>query len=377
VANGVIDLRDGTLRAPDPADMMTMQSPVPFEPEAQAPRWERALAEWFPDADVRSYVQRLAGAALVGRQRDHVVIIHIGSGRNGKGTFVRGLSVPFGPYAGPIHLSLLVQAKHGEHDTVKADLFRRRLAIAVETERQGHHLAEASVKNLTGGDRIYCRRMHQDPWSFEPSHSLWLQTNYLPRITGRDTGIWSRIRVVRWETSFERAPDKDLGARLENESAGILAWAVQGCLMWQRDGLNEPESVIRATLAYREAQDTLARFATDCGIVFGREHTYLGSTLNETLDEWCNSEGAKVSRADFKTWLEENGAKKRRACRDSSGKQPVMWDGVSIILPAANFNDAVQGVHGSSGFSYTRAHKPENADELCTPCTDSEWEPEP
>jgi putative DNA primase/helicase len=76
VANGVIDLKTGTVRSAEPADLMTMQSPVAFDPDAKAPRWEQALAEWFPDAEVREYVQRLAGGALVGRQRDRRARVH-------------------------------------------------------------------------------------------------------------------------------------------------------------------------------------------------------------------------------------------------------------------------------------------------------------
>lgn len=253
VRNGVIDLHTGRLRPADPADLMTLQSPVVFNPAATAPRWDKALEEWFPDASVREYVQRLVGAALVGAQREHVFVIHYGGGRNGKGTFVRALLIVFGPYAVVPHFSLLVQQKYGEHDTVKAELFRRRLAVASETERRVN-LAEASVKNLTGGDRITCRRMHENPWQFDPSHSLWLQTNHLPAISGRDRGVWSRIRVVRWEATFDRVTERDLDAQLAAEAPGILAWAVRGCLAWQKNGLAEPESVIRATLAYRQGR---------------------------------------------------------------------------------------------------------------------------
>ena len=108
VKNGVVDLRSGELRDADPADLMTMQCPVSWDPVTRRDRWERAMVEWFPDPEVRTYVQRVAGSALVGTQRDHVFIVHYGGGRNGKGTFMRALQHVMGPYTRVIHLSLLV-----------------------------------------------------------------------------------------------------------------------------------------------------------------------------------------------------------------------------------------------------------------------------
>lgn len=329
VKNGVIELRTGRLRPANPSDLMTMQSPIAFNPGAAAPRWERALEQWFPDPAVRQYVQRLVGAALVGVQRDHVFVIHYGGGRNGKGTFTRALLVVFGPYAVTPHISLLVQQKHSEHDTVKADLFRCRLAVAVETERRTH-LAEASVKNLTGGDPIKCRRLYENPWEFTPSHSLWLQTNYLPKIAGRDRGVWSRIRVVEWKSTFvDRAADTNLDETLAAEAPGILAWCVRGCLMWQRDGLAEPEAVIRATLVYRQAEDTFARFAADVGLAFAKPLRYDATGLLALLDEWAEGEGIKASHSEFTEWLKEHGAQKIRV-RTDDGRQPRVWSGVGM-----------------------------------------------
>ena len=56
VQNGVVDLRTGELRAADPDDLMTRQCPVTWDEDASAPRWARAMEEWFPDPEVRAYV---------------------------------------------------------------------------------------------------------------------------------------------------------------------------------------------------------------------------------------------------------------------------------------------------------------------------------
>lgn len=338
VANGVIDLRTGNRRDGFPGDLMTMQSPVAYDRNAGAPRWEKALKEWFPDEEVRAYVQRLAGSALVGVQRDHVFVIHYGGGRNGKGTFVRALQNVFGPYAVTPHLSLLVNQRHTEHDTIKADLFRARLAVASETEKRVS-LAESSVKNLTGADRISCRRLYENTWQFRPSHSLWLQTNHLPEIRGRDLGVWSRVRVVKWIATFFANPDVTLDETLAGEAAGILNWLVEGCLMWQRAGLAEPEAVIRPTLAYRRAEDVLSRFAQENGIVFENQLSLSVAVMNEIFDKWAISEGVKLSRKEFGEWLLDNGAWKDRKYSDD-GTRLRFWAGVGLDSSQAGSSDA-------------------------------------
>ena len=317
VKNGVIDLRTGKLRAARPDDLMTLQAPVEWNEHARAPRWEKALREWFRDPKVKDYVHRVAGSALVGAQRDHIIVIHFGHGRNGKGTFTRAMQHVLGPYAHVIHLSLLVRQKHSQHDTVKADLFRKRLAVASETERRVK-LDEASVKNLTGGDRITAHRMREDFWEFDPSHSLWLQTNHLPEIGGRDTGIWSRIRVVKWEATFTGKEDKTLKEILESEAPGILRWLVEGCLKWQQEGLAEPEAVIRETLAYRTAEDVFSRFESDTGLDFDPDYSIPAGDLQDLLSEWAHAEGIKPPPQDMggmasRKWLSSEAAARNRS----------------------------------------------------------------
>jgi putative DNA primase/helicase len=331
--NGVIELRTGRHRTARPEDLMTMRCPVPWQANATAPRWERAVAEWFPDPEVRAYVQRVAGSALVGAQRDHVFVIHYGLGGNGKGTFTRALQAVLGPLATEIHLSLLIQVQHKEHDTVKADLFRARLALAVEVDRRVK-LAEASVKNLTGNDRIRGRRMREDPWSFDPTHSLWLQTNHLPEISGRDTGIWRRIRVVKWERTFSgEDEDQDLDETLASEAPGILGWLVEGCLAWQREGLQEPEKVVRDTLAYRRAEDTFSRFQDDVDLVFAPGLEMQAQALQDLLSEWASAEGIDPPSSEVGDWLHEHGCRqKRKRFTDENGKrrQRRFWLGVGL-----------------------------------------------
>ena len=174
--------------------------------------------------------------------------------------------------------------------------------------------------------------MFENPWEFDPTHTLWLCTNFLPEISGRDTGIWRRIKVVPWLQTFtEKASDKKLDEKLQAEAPGILRWLVQGCLDWQEHGLEEPEAVKRASLEYREAEDVFRAFMRECGFVFNPELGLFATDLGKALEDWYKEEGRRQPKG-FSKWLEENGCVKGQRRREVNGEQkrPRYWEGIGV-----------------------------------------------
>ncbi len=331
VQNGVVDLRTGKHSNGRPEDLMHMQAGVDFDADAKCPKWERCMRDWFPNEETRKYVQRISGSALVGHQKDHILVLHHGGGGNGKSTYVRALQHTTGDYFVVPHRSLLVATKHEQHDTVRAALFRRRIAIASETDKRVK-INEASIKNLTGGDRISARRMREDSWEYNPSHTLMIQTNYLPEISGQDSAIWSRIKVVPWVASFRgtAAEDTNLDEKLASEGSGILNWLIEGCLEWQHIGLSEPPEVRATTAVYRNEEDILGQFAAEVGLVFREDLAIDFGAITELLQDWA-VEGHidPPSRNDVITWLSVNGA--RSAGRKTvDGVKKRWWRGVGV-----------------------------------------------
>jgi putative DNA primase/helicase len=71
--------------------------------------------------------------------------------------------------------------------------------------------------------------------------------------------------LVPFEQQFDDASrDNDLMLKLRNELPGILTWAVEGCLDWQRDGLGVPDTIRDAMTDYRNDQDIVGRFLDEC-----------------------------------------------------------------------------------------------------------------
>lgn len=201
---------------------------------------------------------------------------------------------------------LLLQSRGERHPTEIADLFGRRLVAASETP-QGVRLNESLVKDLTGGERLRGRRMREDFWEFPPTHKIILLTNHRPGVAGTDEGVWRRVRLIPFEVTFwdpDKHPDpaegldpdlrqdKRLGEKLEEEAPGILAWMVQGCRDWQRDGLTMPDEVRIATAEYRDAEDLLAQFIAE-RCVTGANNRCKLSTLYGAFKAWSEAFGER------------------------------------------------------------------------------------
>ncbi|MEI7436596.1 MAG: hypothetical protein WCL16_07305, partial [bacterium] len=105
-------------------------------------------------------------------------------------------------------------------------------------------------------------------FDFKPQFKLWLALNHCPKVSADDGAIWRRILRIGFEhTVTPERRDKTLKPYLRDPKGGapaVLAWAVEGCLRWQRDGLRVPAAVARSTSAYRHESDPLATFFEDC-----------------------------------------------------------------------------------------------------------------
>ena len=170
VKNGTVDLRTGTLRPHNPEDLCTLQALVGFYPDAVAPLWHECLERWQPDPLVRDYLQREVGAGLTGVPTE-TLTIHFGGGGNGKSKYFGAVKSVAGPYVIEPHRSLVISSKHEQHETVIAELFRVRLAVMGETSG-GAELDDASIKNLTGGDRCELVACARTGGRFDPTHTL-------------------------------------------------------------------------------------------------------------------------------------------------------------------------------------------------------------
>ncbi|VFA94746.1 Uncharacterized conserved protein [Nocardia farcinica] len=306
-ANGTVDLRTKTLREHTPGDRLTKVCRAAYHTDATAPRWEAFLARVLPDPEVRGFVQRLAGVALLGRVAEQILPIFTGTGANGKSVFISALSYALGDYASTAEPDLFM-ARQGAHPTGEMDLMGRRWVSVSESDK-GRRLAEATMKRLTGGDTIRARRMRQDFVEFTPSHTAVLVTNHLPQVSGDDQAVWRRLRVVPFDVVIPAEErDPHLAEALQLEADGILAWAIQGYIEWEQRGLDEPHSVRAATDRYQTDSNDVARFIDERCFVSPQAYGTPGE-FHIAYSEWARADGEaqQMSLKAFGAALAERG----------------------------------------------------------------------
>lgn len=224
-----------------------------------------------------------------------------------------------GPYAGTAAPGLLVGGAHDRHPTEVADLRGKRLVTACESGEDGV-LREEFIKNATGSDRMKARLMRQDFFEFTPTHKLQLITNHKPQIRGQDHAIWRRVLLIPYNTTFGTAEavargeahyvkDEALGEKLKVEDEGVLAWIVKGAVKWGMLGLNPPDCVLAAGRAYREEQDRVGQFITECCVRDPDAWTPLSARfggLYSAYKQWALQNGYHaLGRGKFQEALEK------------------------------------------------------------------------
>jgi putative DNA primase/helicase len=313
--NGTLDLRRGILRDFDRRDYLTRQLDFAFDPEASCPQWLRFLDTVFAgNRELIDYMQRAIGYTLTGDTSEQCLFLCHGPGANGKSVMLEVITALLGEFAQASPMTTFT-AKPNDNGASN-DLARMRGArlITASETNEGIRLNEALVKKITGQDTVTARFLYSEYFDFRPSFKLWIAMNHLPTIRGTDDGIWRRLRLIPFSVIIpEEQRDKHLTTKLKSELPGILAWALAGCLDWQRNGMRTPEAVNAATQGYRSEQDVLGAFIQERCIV-GNAYDAPTNDLYRAYSEWAQQSGEYViSKNAFGRRMTDRGFKLEHA----------------------------------------------------------------
>ncbi len=215
-----------------------------------------------------------------------------------------------------------------------AALAGRRFVTASEV-RENTLLNEGTIKAATGQDDITARFLHREYFTFAPTFKLVLCVNHMPKVSDTTHSFWRRIKVIPFERKFsgdER--DNNLLDKLKKEASGILSWAVEGCLKWQKEGLKTPEIIQSATNEYRTEMDIFRQFLEDCTIE--KENSGVDSTaFFQAYEKWCESNGEDAKSG---TWvgrkMKELEFKKERG--NINGRKKTLYKKIVLLETQRN-----------------------------------------
>ena len=290
---GIVDLRTGELRPSDPAALCTKATSVAPGTDG-ADLWRGFLDTiTCEDNDRADYLQTVAGMAALGKVFTETLLIAIGDGGNGKSTFFNTLARVLGDYATSVRPALLMTGNQNNGAELAA-LRGVRLALAAETE-EGQRLDVATVKALCSTDRVAANPKYKAPFSFTPSHTLVLYTNFLPRVGSSDRGTWSRLTVMPFNAHLRdtAGEKKDFAESLFTQAGGaVLSWMIEGARRFIANGYKlTPPAVVREALAeYRKSCDWLGAFIEeDCEL--GESYAVGSTDLYQRYTAFCQVSG--------------------------------------------------------------------------------------
>lgn len=359
-ANGVIDLRTGAMLEHSPTYLFTKITKIKYTPGARHPDWNRAL-QAMP-VEVQPFMQVRFGQAATGHPvPDDIMPVLQGGGENGKSTVIAAIHAALGDHAVYIPERLLL-SNPGDHPTELTTLQGARFAIIEETP-EARHLNIKRLKDTVGTPTMTARRIRQDSITWKTSHSLFLTSNYRPKINETDDGTWRRLALVRFPYTFvkpgqpltephHRHGDQGLRDRLpasKEAMQAVLAWLVEGAMAWYANAKTMPplpDRVRADTEEWRGESDSLGSYLAE-HIEFDPDSAILSSELLTGLNEWLKGQGQLPwgavllsARLESNADMKRHPTKKRRLNNPTnlsrlmpmdspvkSGKETV-WEGI-------------------------------------------------
>jgi len=366
LSNGVVDLRTGKLRPGKQADRITMQSDVAYDDKAEAPRWMQFLNEVFNgDSELIDWLQRYLGYCLTGDTREQTVAIPYGNGANGKSKFLAALRHVWGDYGYDAPFSTFELSQRAAIPNDLAALVGKRLVTSSETN-EGTRLNEARIKSLTGCDCVTARFLHAEFFTFTPVAKFFLAVNHRPRVQDDSYGFWRRVRLIPFTRQFiGQSDDKNLLDKLIAESSGILNWLIEGCLLWQKQGLDPtPESVQKATAEYQTDSDPLSQFILEqCAI--NPQAQVKASSLYKNYVNWCVDQGFKEREQMTSNAFGRRMAQKFKKMHDRTG---TYYQGLGLMCDGfvTDFEPVNQNYNVFHNFNSHVGNNLENASQSVT-----------
>lgn len=355
--NGTLDLRTGELRAHDRHDLITKIVRVNYRADATCPRFMRFLHRIMGDnSDAEpggraprlvGYLQKCFGYSLTANVSEKAIFCFFGSGNNGKTTLLEIIRFILTEYSAQVLIDSLMAHQSRESNTSVADLADLRGARFVTTSEaeEGQKLAVGKLKYLTQGmGEIKACRKYENPITFAATHKLFLDANHKPIIRGAEKAVWNRLKPIPFVVTIPAEEiDKGLLEKLKTEAEGILAWLVEGCLKWSREGLGDPPEVAEAAVAWQVESDRFRAFLEDHYVLDAKGWVPAAHPWPAYI-AWCesNRETNRLAKTEFDTKLVQLGCKPGSR---NSGKVRV-WIGIRLRNPGDDSITASDRVTG-------------------------------
>lgn len=343
VKNGILQLSTGELKPHTPDFVSLIQSPVSYDPSAQAPTWMMCLDTWMagPESGGKKVLlQQFAGYLLTSSMVHAKALFLVGDGGNGKSTFADTLSMVIGEQ-GTSHIDL-----EDLYSTFGLKgLIGKRLNIIEEVG--GNYYQAHKLKKLVSGESLTINMKFKDQFQFKPEAKFIFAVNTMPRVDDSSTATERRICIVNFNNNFRDNPNTDL-----RFSDGLLAQELSGILNWMLEGYRElikekrfniTNEQIQSLAEYREENSSVDGFIGEC-LIYDEQYNVTTSKMYGDYKDYCMKDGRKYkSMIAFAKEMKAYGKRTHKFTfiERTNGHSTGFFKGVQVAekWDDVNFND--------------------------------------
>jgi putative DNA primase/helicase len=242
--------------------MTSKISPIKMSKE-KPERFIQFIDEVFDgNSELIHYMHKILGYAITGTTKEQCMFMLIGDGSNGKSVLLEILNKVVGNYGAVSEIEVLLEKNNKTANLGEIARLNGIRNVITSESQIGDKLNESRIKMMTSGiEKIVARFLYGNEFEFFPIFKIFMATNHKPVIRGTDNGIWRRIKIIPFNVIFEKERrDKDLIFKLEKELPQILGWLVEGALLWQAEGLENPKVIEESIKEYRSEMDIVQRW---------------------------------------------------------------------------------------------------------------------
>ena len=333
--SGVIDLKTYTIMGYEKSQMISMSTNCEIDRKNKPVRFIKFLNEIFDNnEEVIHYVHKALGYSMTNSTREQCMFILHGDGNNGKSLLLEIIRTALGGYGVTSKPQLLTESNFATNNSEEIARLNGKRFCAVEEIKAGDRLDEQLVKSLTSGiGNQVARFLYANSFEFPVTCKIWMATNYEPGVRGNDKGIWRRLVKIPVPTDFTGREDKDLREKLLKELPQILGWLVEGYELYQKEGLEQPDTIKQATADYRKEMDITQQWIDEC-CECKSDYFERANTLYDSFRAFCQRRDQRTNQTIFG----RNLGKKFKKYNSGSG---IVYIGVRLKKQMEDLNKKV------------------------------------
>lgn len=248
--------------------------------------------------ELRQTLEEILGLILLTAKFPHHVFFFIGSGYNGKSTFLEMIN----NFVGDLGQNLSLDAFNDA--TSVASLVGKLVNCTDETD--GVYIDRCKgYKSLASGNTITVRPIYSKPVKVQNTATLILSTNNMPKFNDRTHGFYRRLVIVPFDFKIkEKISNIDELLSTDNAKSYILNLALKGVKSIKENDykLTKNEILDKVLEDYKAEADHVAGFVKEYSVIDGKET----KEVFADYQEYCGELGVyPLSLASFTSRLKE------------------------------------------------------------------------